>query len=81
MDAMAKLEMLRQVISTAVIVFCYVTAVLLLALVDAGLTLLLIRWGTKVKELSQLPQPDAPLPTLPSDHKVVVLGGGIRKWE
>jgi hypothetical protein len=78
---MQTLEMIRDVLGAAAMMLGFVGAVLLLALVDTGLTLLLVRWAGKVRRLGRLPQPDVPLPELPPDHKVVVLGGGLRKWD
>ena len=78
---MDKIAMVRDLVGGIAIVAAYVTAVLLLALIDVGMTLLLLRWSSKIKGFAQLPQPEVPLPKLPDDHKVVVVGGGIRKWD
>jgi hypothetical protein len=78
---MNKLQVLRDVVTTAAIVFAYVTAVLVMALADAAITVLLFKLSGKIKKASELPQPQVLLPELPPDHKVVVIGGGIRKWE
>jgi hypothetical protein len=78
---MEQLEMVRDVLGGVAMVLGFIGAVLLLALFDVGLTLLLVRWSSKVKQLTNLAQPEAPLPQLPQDHKVVVLGGGIKKWD
>jgi hypothetical protein len=78
---MDKIELVRDVVGGVAIVGVYVSAVLLLALLDVGMTLLLIRWSAKIRKASELPQPEVPLPKLPDDHKVVVLGGGIKKWD
>jgi hypothetical protein len=78
---MEKLQMIRDALGAVAIVLGFIGAVLLLALVDTGLTLLLIRWAGKVKRLAELPQPGVPLPELPPDHNLTVLGGGVRKWE
>jgi hypothetical protein len=76
---MEQLETIRDALGAVVMVLGFVGAVLMLALVDVGFAVLLIRCGRKVKRLTELPQPGVPLPQLPPDHKVVVLGGGVRK--
>jgi uncharacterized membrane protein YciS (DUF1049 family) len=82
MDPMQRLDFLRDVLYAVVVIFGFATAVLTLALVDVGLTLLLVRWSHKVKRLTELPQPESLLPELPADQgTVTILGGGIRKWE
>jgi hypothetical protein len=82
---MHRLEILRDGLTVALTVTAYITAVLLLALFDAGLTLLLFKAAGKVKKLSRIPQREAPesnLPGLPEDAgTAVVIGGGIKKWE
>jgi hypothetical protein len=85
MDPMQRLDFLRDVLYAVLTLFGFATAVLTLALVDVGLTLLLVRWSHKVKHYGFLPQPKAPeslLPELPADQgTVTILGGGIRKWD
>jgi hypothetical protein len=76
---MDKIEMARDVLGGVAMILGFIGAVLLLALFDVGLTLLLVRWSSKVKQLARLPQPEAPLPQLPDDHRVVVLGGALKK--
>jgi hypothetical protein len=71
------IEQAQELLGAAAIMLGFVGAVLVLALADVGLTLLLLRWAGKVKDLAQ-PAPN--LPELPPDHNVVVIGGGIRKW-
>jgi hypothetical protein len=79
---MEKLQMVRDALGAVAMVLGFVGAVLMLVLVDAGLTLLLIRWTHKVKKALELPQPQSPpMPALPDDHKVTIIGGGVRKWE
>jgi hypothetical protein len=78
---MDKLQVVREALGMVAIVLGFAGAVLMLALVDTGLTLLLVRWARKVKRLAELPQPGVPLPQLPPDHRVTVLGGAVRKWE
>jgi hypothetical protein len=78
---MDKLQVVRDVVGTVAIVFCYITAVLVMALADVGMSLLLVKWSGRLKKLSHLPQPEAPLPKLPDDQKVVVIGGGLKRWE
>jgi hypothetical protein len=83
-STISQLEVIRDALQAAAVVFCFITAVLVLAFVDVGLTLLLVRWSCTLRKLSHLPQPEAPeslLPKLPDDHKVVVIGGGIKRWE
>jgi hypothetical protein len=78
---MDRLQVVRDVVGGVAIIFCYITAVLGMALVDAGMTLLLFKASGKIKKAVELDQPKAPLPELPPDHKVdVVIGGGLRKW-
>jgi hypothetical protein len=81
MDTITKLEFARQAVGTAAVVFAYVTAVLVMALADVAMTVLLIKWSSKIRKASELPQPKVPLPELPPDHKVVVIGGGVKRWE
>jgi hypothetical protein len=71
------IEQAQELLSAAAIMLGFVGAVLVLALADVGLTLLLLRWASKIKDLART-EPN--LPELPPDHKVVVIGGGIRKW-
>jgi hypothetical protein len=78
---MEQLTILRDVLSAVAIVLGFVGGVLLLALIDVGFTVLLIRWARSVRKAHELPQPEVPLPQLPPDHRVTVLGGGVRKWE
>jgi hypothetical protein len=72
---------MRDLILNVAVLFAFVTAVLVMALADMGITLLLFKWSSKIKKASTLPQPKVPLPELPPDHKVVVLGGGVKRWE
>jgi hypothetical protein len=78
---MDKVELVRDVAGGVAIVGVYITAVLALALLDVAMTWLLIRLSAKIKKASELPQPEVPLPQLPDDHKVVVLGGAVKRWE
>jgi hypothetical protein len=78
---MEQLQTIREALGMVALVLGFVGAVLMLALVDVGFTVLLIRWAGKLKKLSEVPQPDVPpVPKLPADHRVTVIGGGIRKW-
>jgi hypothetical protein len=78
---MEQLEIIRDVLVAVAIALGYLGAVLVLALVDAGFTLLLMRAARIFRRESALPQPGVPLPQLPDDHRAVVVGGSIRKWE
>jgi hypothetical protein len=79
---MEKLQMVRDALGAVAMVLGFVGAVLMLVLVDAGLTLLVIRWTHKVKKALEISQPEAPpLPKLPEDHTVTVIGGGLTRWE
>jgi|Tabmets5t2r1_1033131.scaffolds.fasta_scaffold88000_1 hypothetical protein len=78
---MEKLQVMRDVVSVVAILFLYVTAILVMALADVGIGYLIVRWSGTIKKASELPQPEAPLPKLPDDHKVVVIGGGLKRWE
>lgn len=78
---MAMLQMIRDALGMVAIVLSFVGGVLVLALVDLGMTVLLVRWARTIRRARDLPQPQAPLPQLPDDHKVLVIGGGIKKWD
>lgn len=73
------IEQAQELLGAAAILLGYVAAVLLLALTDIGLTLLVLRWASKIKDLART-EPSTMTPELPPDHNVVVIGGGIRKW-
>jgi hypothetical protein len=78
---MRDLHAVREFVTVVAVLFAYLTAVLVMALADVGMTILLMNWSGKIRKASELPQPEVPLPQLPPDHTVVVIGGGIRKWE
>ena len=78
---MEDLRIIGEFVRVVAILLAYITAVLVLAIADAAMTLLLFRWSSKIKKASELPQPEVPLPQLPPDHQVVVLGGGIKRWD
>jgi hypothetical protein len=78
---MDNLHVLREVVTTVAVLFAYVTAVLVMAIADVGMTVLLLKWSGRIRKASELPQPEVLLPELPPDHKVVVIGGAIRKWD
>jgi hypothetical protein len=75
---MHHLETLRELLGMVALVLGFLGGVLMLALVDVGLTVLLVKWAGTIRRARDLPQPDAPLPSLPDDHRVTVLGGGLR---
>jgi predicted lipid-binding transport protein (Tim44 family) len=85
--AEAMLGILAGLLAYALIVQALMAAVLLLAqftvLQWRSLRSLLTVESTRPESAAKAePQPEAPLPNLPADQgKVVVLGGGIRKWE
>jgi hypothetical protein len=76
---MEDLQAIREALLHVAVIFAFVTAVLVMALADVGMTLILMRWSSKIRKSSELPQPS--LPELPSDHQVVVLGGGVKRWD
>jgi hypothetical protein len=78
---MKDLHIIREALLHVAVIFAFVTAVLLMALADVGMTVLLLKWSTKIRKARELDQPQVPLPELPPDHKVIVLGGGIKKWD
>ena len=78
---MEDLQVIGEFVRVVAVLFAYVTAVLVMALADVGITVLLLKWSSKIRKASELPQPEVPLPQLPDDHKVVVLGGAVKRWD
>jgi hypothetical protein len=78
---MQTIAVLQEALKITAILLSFVTAVLLLALADLGMTLLLIRGSKVINKAAELPEPEiAESSQLPSDHRIVI-GGGIVKWE
>jgi hypothetical protein len=78
---MEDLQAIREALLHVAVIFAFVTAVLVMALADVGMTLILMKWSGKIRKASELPQPEVPLPQLPPDHQVVVIGGGVKRWD
>ena len=78
---MEDLQVIGEFVRAVAVIIAFVTGILVMALADVGMTVLLLKWSSKIRKASELPQPEVPLPQLPSDHQVVVIGGGIKKWE
>jgi hypothetical protein len=78
---MEDLQVLGEFVRAVAAIIAFVTGILVMALADVGMTVLLLKWSSKIRKASELPQPEVALPQLPPDHKVVVIGGGVRKWE
>ena len=75
------IEQVRELLGAAATMLGFVGAVLVLALADVGMTLLLLRWAGKLKDLAQ-PEPSTMAPELPEEAGIaVVIGGGIRRWQ
>jgi hypothetical protein len=72
------LDQAQEMLGAAAILLGYVAAVLLLALTDVGITLLLLRWTNRIKELAK---PEPPSSTLPTDHSPIIVGGALRRFE
>jgi hypothetical protein len=75
---MTNLEQIQEALGAAATLLGYVGAVLVLALADLGMTLLVLRWAGKVKELAE---PEPPSLTTPADHSPIIVGGALRRFE
>jgi hypothetical protein len=74
-----QLHLMSEALRTIAILACYLTAVLVLGLVDAALTLLLLRWSAKIKKDAITTEA---VPTVLSDGtRVYRVGGGIKRWD
>ena len=75
---MEDLQAIREALLHVAVIFAFVTAVLVMALADVGMTLILMRCPPRPEDKRNSRSRPC---ELPSDHQVVVLGGWAQRWD
>ena len=59
---MEDLQVIGEFVRAVAVIIAFVTGILVMALADVGMTVLLLKWSSKIRKASKLPSPRCPCP-------------------